>query len=159
MVGQLTISRWCWCSAQKGWWWDDELILWIPKYGPRKQCGPTLTRLPLDSGMCGGPSKVKALCQVGLHNYFSCFYCRLFKSNGRGRMFGAKCNSGDRVGCGIKFEQVYDDSSPKQMVPVFFTRNGKEVWKLQCFIIVDKKYCHKQLSSRLLTIHHEAKWA
>ena len=54
-------------------------------------------------------------------------FCRLFKSNGRGRKFGEKCKAGDRVGCGVKFEQVFEDGTPRQMVPVFFTRNGKEV--------------------------------
>ena len=53
--------------------------------------------------------------------------CRLFKSNGRGRKFGEKCKNGDRVGCGIKFDQVLEGGVPCQMVPVFFTRNGKEV--------------------------------
>ena len=58
---------------------------------------------------------------------FCTFSYRLFKSNGRGRKFGEKCKAGDRVGCGIKFEQVFGDGTPRQMVPVFFTRNGKEV--------------------------------
>ncbi len=53
-------------------------------------------------------------------------------------MFGAKCNAGDRVGCGIKFEQVYEDSSPKQMVPVFFTKNGKEVWNFFSLAMITK---------------------
>jgi hypothetical protein len=52
---------------------------------------------------------------------------KLFKANGMGRAFGPKCRAGDKVGCGVKFEQVREEDAAKQMVPVFFTRNGKEV--------------------------------
>ena len=31
------------------------------------------------------------------------------------------------MGCGVKFDQMRDEDAAKQMVPVFFTRNGKEV--------------------------------
>ncbi|XP_064634542.1 SPRY domain-containing protein 3-like isoform X2 [Lineus longissimus] len=54
---------------------------------------------------------------------------KLFKSNGHGRPFGSKCHSGDIVGCGIKFDQAFegDDERQRRLVPVFFTRNGREV--------------------------------
>ena len=45
------------------------------------------------------------------------FNFRLFKSNGRGRKFGEKCKSGDRVGCGIKFEQVFETGRPDRWCP------------------------------------------
>ena len=31
---------------------------------------------------------------------------KLFKANGRGRPFSQPCEAGDKIGCGIKFEQV-----------------------------------------------------
>ncbi|CAH1785723.1 unnamed protein product [Owenia fusiformis] len=53
---------------------------------------------------------------------------KLFKSNGHGRPYGGKFQAGDRVGCGVKFEQMQvEHGKPRQMVPVFFTRNGKEL--------------------------------
>lgn len=48
---------------------------------------------------------------------------RLFRSSAAGRLFGPKCCVGDKIGCGIKFEQAKNDS----IVPVFFTRNGREI--------------------------------
>lgn len=55
-------------------------------------------------------------------------FCRLYKANGRGRAFGTPCEVGDRVGCGIKFEQLLQDEEAfRHVVPVFFTKNGKEV--------------------------------
>ena len=62
--------------------------------------------------------------------YFTdCNYCtRLYKAKGHGRPFGQPCDVGDRMGCGIKFEQVKDDAAAlRHVVPVFFTKNGKEV--------------------------------
>ena len=39
-----------------------------------------------------------------------------------------RCQAGDRIGCGVKFEAVAKGLQAS-MVPVFFTRNGKEVPK------------------------------
>ena len=62
------------------------------------------------------------------NKFMRCLLCfRLFKANGRGRAFGPKCNVGDKVGCGVKFDQMREEDAAKQVVPVFFTRNGKEV--------------------------------
>ena len=53
---------------------------------------------------------------------------RLYKGKAEhGRPFGQPCDAGDRIGCGIKFEQVTDDFALQHVVPVFFTRNGVEV--------------------------------
>lgn len=53
-----------------------------------------------------------------------CF--RLYKARPRGMVFGPRCGAGDRMGCGVKFEQLSPGSDPSS-VPVFFTKNGKEV--------------------------------
>ncbi|XP_052226309.1 SPRY domain-containing protein 3-like isoform X2 [Dreissena polymorpha] len=53
---------------------------------------------------------------------------QLFKASGFGRPFGAKCNIGDRMGCGVKFKKSEEDRQQvEQAVQVFFTRNGQEV--------------------------------
>lgn len=54
-----------------------------------------------------------------------CLYCfihRLYNGRAKGRQFGSKCNSGDRIGCGI--EPVSFDVQTAQ---IFFTKNGKRV--------------------------------
>jgi hypothetical protein len=67
--------------------------------------------------------------EVSGWSYFLMFLfdCRLFKSNSSGRPFGPLCGSGDRIGCGVNFGEVVNDDPFRQMVPVLFTRNGKEV--------------------------------
>ncbi|KAL5006891.1 hypothetical protein ScPMuIL_015697 [Solemya velum] len=45
---------------------------------------------------------------------------------GMGNAFGPKCNLGDKMGCGIRF-QTTESGGPAQSVRVFFTRNGKEI--------------------------------
>jgi hypothetical protein len=54
---------------------------------------------------------------------------RLYKGRPRGQPFGPRCQAGDRVGCGVKFDAVARKAGGLQasMVPVFFTRNGKEL--------------------------------
>lgn len=52
---------------------------------------------------------------------------KLYKANGFGKPFGTKSQTGDRIGCGIKFPAPEDGGSPGQSVKVFFTHNGKEV--------------------------------
>lgn len=54
---------------------------------------------------------------------------RLYKGRPRGQPFGARCNTGDRVGCGVKFDSVAKNPAPlhASLVPVFFTKNGKEL--------------------------------
>jgi hypothetical protein len=54
---------------------------------------------------------------------------RLFNENGTGRPFGPTCTAGDRMGCGVIFED--DDSS--DYVKVFFTKNGKQVGNIVNF--------------------------
>lgn len=49
---------------------------------------------------------------------------RLYKGAGHGTPFGPKCRKGDRMGCGIRFEDRQD-----QYAIVFFTRNGSEIGK------------------------------
>ena len=45
----------------------------------------------------------------------------------RGQAVVAKYNALDRVGCGIKFENISGVGVNGSLVPVFFTKNGKEV--------------------------------
>lgn len=58
------------------------------------------------------------------------FSFRIFKSDSQGRPFGPPCAAGDRIGCGINFRGSLNDDPVHPVVPVFFTKNGKEV----CFI-------------------------
>ena len=52
---------------------------------------------------------------------------RLYNGRAKGRQFGSKCNSGDRIGCGI--EPVSFDVQTAQ---IFFTKNGKRVSGKPC---------------------------
>lgn len=61
----------------------------------------------------GGQARVLCLC---------CSVRRLYNGRAKGRQFGSKCNSGDRIGCGI--EPVSFDVQTAQ---IFFTKNGKRV--------------------------------
>jgi hypothetical protein len=54
---------------------------------------------------------------------------KLFVENGQGCPFGPTCTSGDRIGCGVIFED--DDSS--DYVKVFFTKNGEQVGEIVNF--------------------------
>ncbi|KAF7240306.1 SPRY domain-containing protein 3 [Varanus komodoensis] len=47
---------------------------------------------------------------------------KLYNGRAKGRQFGTKCSSGDRIGCGI--EPV---SFEVQTAQIFFTKNGKRV--------------------------------
>lgn len=47
---------------------------------------------------------------------------RLYSGRAKGRQFGTKCRSGDRIGCGIE-----PGSFEVQTAQVFFTKNGKRV--------------------------------
>ncbi|XP_042238419.1 SPRY domain-containing protein 3-like [Homarus americanus] len=51
---------------------------------------------------------------------------RLYKARPRGVVFGPRCGAGDRMGCGVKYDQLSLESDPSS-VPVFFTKNGKEL--------------------------------
>lgn len=67
------------------------------------------------------------ICKIYVQNViFYIFIPRLYKGCGLGRPFGSKCLSGDRMGCGIKFDQN-DASGMRLLVKVFFTKNGEEV--------------------------------
>ncbi|XP_063284551.1 SPRY domain-containing protein 3 [Pelobates fuscus] len=47
---------------------------------------------------------------------------KLYNGRAKGRQFGTKCNSGDRIGCGIE-----PSSFHVQTAQIFFTKNGKRV--------------------------------
>ncbi|NXI48222.1 SPRY3 protein, partial [Galbula dea] len=47
---------------------------------------------------------------------------KLYSGRAKGRQFGSKCSSGDRIGCGIEL-----GSFEVQTAQVFFTKNGKRV--------------------------------
>ena len=64
-------------------------------------------------GEAGRPGSGLCLC---------CSVHRLYNGRAKGRQFGSKCNSGDRIGCGI--EPVSFDVQTAQ---IFFTKNGKRV--------------------------------
>ena len=48
---------------------------------------------------------------------------KLYHESGGGRRFGPTCKTGDRMGCGIDFDQGYSDG----YCYVFFTKNGEQV--------------------------------
>ena len=53
---------------------------------------------------------------------------KLYKGRPRGQPFGPKCQAGDRIGCGVKFDAISKNAGlSASMVPVFFTKNGKEI--------------------------------
>uniref|UniRef100_A0A8C2ZR26 SPRY domain containing 3 n=1 Tax=Cyclopterus lumpus TaxID=8103 RepID=A0A8C2ZR26_CYCLU len=51
---------------------------------------------------------------------------KLYNGNPVGQQFGPKCARGDRIGCGIHFENI-----KAGFTIVFFTKNGKEVGSLE----------------------------
>jgi hypothetical protein len=51
---------------------------------------------------------------------------RLFEGDTSSVPFGPRCEKGDRIGCGVHFDQRQEDSEGR-WVPVFFTRNGLEL--------------------------------
>jgi hypothetical protein len=55
--------------------------------------------------------------------------CRLYKEGSRGGQLCTGCECGDRIGCGIRFDQLPEGpGDPFSMtVSVYFVRNGKEV--------------------------------
>jgi len=48
---------------------------------------------------------------------------KLYHESGAGRRFGPTCKTGDRMGCGIDFDQGFSDG----FCYVFFTKNGEQV--------------------------------
>lgn len=71
------------------------------------------------------PSRVEKvlLSRSKYHSFVLCHSLhRLYNGRAKGRQFGSKCNSGDRIGCGI--EPVSFDVQTAQ---IFFTKNGKRV--------------------------------
>lgn len=51
---------------------------------------------------------------------------KLYNGNPVGQQFGPKCSRGDRIGCGIHFENI-----ETQVATVFFTKNGAEVGSVE----------------------------
>ncbi|KAK7884431.1 hypothetical protein WMY93_027554 [Mugilogobius chulae] len=51
---------------------------------------------------------------------------KLYNGNPVGQQFGPKCSRGDRIGCGIHF-----DNTDSSVATVFFTKNGKEVGSVE----------------------------
>lgn len=51
---------------------------------------------------------------------------KLYNGNPVGQQFGPKCACGDRIGCGIHFENI-----EAGVTTVFFTKNGKEVGSVE----------------------------
>ena len=47
----------------------------------------------------------------------------LYHQHGRGEDFGPTCTIGDRMGCGVNF----DDTESSTYITVFFTKNGEQV--------------------------------
>ena len=48
---------------------------------------------------------------------------QLYHEHGRGEEFGSTCTLGDRMGCGVNF----DDNEQSSYISVFFTKNGEQV--------------------------------
>jgi len=55
---------------------------------------------------------------------------KIYKGRPRGQPLTVKYETGDRVGCGIKFDSIPGIGLNGSLLPVFFTRNGKEVCSL-----------------------------
>jgi len=53
---------------------------------------------------------------------------KVYKSSAAGHPFGPIFGVGDKIGCRVNFDQILDDVP--SMVPVTFTKNGKEVGRL-----------------------------
>ncbi|KFM80855.1 SPRY domain-containing protein 3, partial [Stegodyphus mimosarum] len=51
----------------------------------------------------------------------------LYRDAPKGVIFGPKCETGDRIGCGIKFENISSQDNQRHFILVFFTKNGKEI--------------------------------
>lgn len=86
-------------------------------------CGVSLglvsTRHPLDEPPGWVPESVGVHVDNG----------KLYKGSPRGsyQIVKPQCGSGDRLGCGVKFEELLSWENQQTPVPVFFTRNGKEL--------------------------------
>ncbi|PSN34268.1 SPRY domain-containing protein 3, partial [Blattella germanica] len=54
---------------------------------------------------------------------------RLYKEGSIGTLISTRCECGDRIGCGIKFDQIMEGKGDPflTIVPVYFVRNGKEL--------------------------------
>lgn len=52
---------------------------------------------------------------------------KLYQANNMGKEIGGKCQPGDRVGCGVRFDPVKDHHYNKHVVQVFFMKNGQEL--------------------------------
>lgn len=86
---------------------------WVPSQSDQEQQDEDEASGVSPGEKLGGQARVLCL-------YYS--VCRLYNGRAKGRQFGSKCNSGDRIGCGI--EPVSFDVQTAQ---IFFTKNGKRV--------------------------------
>lgn len=70
-------------------------------------------------------------CQPGWKQFSIGYHAddgNLFKNAGLGESFGPTCKTGDRMGCGIKFQRNQEERRcPEQTHQVFFTKNGVEI--------------------------------
>ncbi|KAJ0036375.1 hypothetical protein NQD34_005052 [Periophthalmus magnuspinnatus] len=57
---------------------------------------------------------------------------KLYNGNPVGQQFGPKCSRGDRIGCGIHFDNIESG-----VANVFFTKNGKEVGSVEVGVSVE----------------------
>ncbi|XP_076353032.1 SPRY domain-containing protein 3-like isoform X2 [Tachypleus tridentatus] len=89
----------------------------------------------LDMGIGSGISVGLVTSRHSLQQHPGCAIQSIGYHTGRGRLIkGAskrslclpKCETGDKIGCGIKFEKS-SVQEKRQVVTVFFTRNGKEI--------------------------------
>ena len=53
----------------------------------------------------------------------------MYKEGNKEAQLCTRCECGDRIGCGIKLDQISEARGDAfcTMVPVYFVRNGKEV--------------------------------
>lgn len=88
--------------------------------------GDVTSRTQVDAAQRGATERGWGGIRAGTTHssiYDLCHYLhRLYNGRAKGRQFGSKCNSGDRIGCGI--EPVSFDVQTAQ---IFFTKNGKRV--------------------------------
>uniref|UniRef100_A0AAV2M0U3 B30.2/SPRY domain-containing protein n=1 Tax=Knipowitschia caucasica TaxID=637954 RepID=A0AAV2M0U3_KNICA len=81
---------------------------------------------------------------------------KLYNGNPVGQQFGPKCSHGDRIGCGINFDNIKNGIGT-----VFFTKNGKEMGSVKVGLSADGLFPAVGMHSlgEEVTVHLGAEWS
>ncbi|XP_077863669.1 uncharacterized protein LOC144348043 [Saccoglossus kowalevskii] len=123
----------------------------------------------LDQGELGAitmglvPEGYKLPHQPGWREYSVGYHAddgKLYKESSTGTPFGDKCHTGDVMGCGIKFNQMKYGDSAQKTLPVFFTKNGKEVGTVVCELPTNGWFPAIGLNSvgEMVRLHEDSDW-